>query len=103
MELNVVRVISHVVYWILWILTTLAIALTTCYLYWKTTRNKRLIDKIPGFKNWPIVGDIFHIEYDPAGEYKQGESGLHHHLLVELLLCQLYCLKCTLGEQYHLA
>ena len=31
-------------------------------------RNKLLIDKIPGYKDWPIVGDIFHLKRDPVGE-----------------------------------
>jgi len=36
--------------------------------YWKNTKNKRLIDRIPGFKDWPLVGDVLHRPRKPSGE-----------------------------------
>ena len=43
-------------------------ALVTWYIYWKTSRRKGLIDKIPGFMDYPFIGDVFHMSPDPCGE-----------------------------------
>ncbi|XP_067928905.1 cytochrome P450 4V2-like isoform X2 [Watersipora subatra] len=40
------------------------ITFTACYLLWKVTRNKRLIDQIPGYVDWPLIGDSLHLPPD---------------------------------------
>lgn len=31
-------------------------------------KSKRLIDKIPGYKDWPLIGDVLHFKRDPIGK-----------------------------------
>ncbi|XP_067946150.1 cytochrome P450 4V2-like [Watersipora subatra] len=58
--------VCSIVYWTFRGLASLIIILSAGYLYWKTTRNKQLIDQIPGFKDWPIVGDVLHTGSTPS-------------------------------------
>ena len=44
-------------------------ALIVCYISWKSTRTRRLSDKIPGFRSYPLVGDILSLDPDPCGEF----------------------------------
>lgn len=44
------------------------VGLVGCYVYWKSSRYRRLIDRIPGIKDYPFVGDLFYLEADPCGE-----------------------------------
>lgn len=45
----------------------LGVLLLWLYYALRMERGKLLIDMIPGYKDWPIVGDIFHLKRDPVG------------------------------------
>jgi len=45
-------------------LSTLLVAVSLVYFLWKRTKEWKLIQLIPGFKPWPLVGDI---KTDPVG------------------------------------
>lgn len=50
--------------------TVIAVAAVICvYLFYvlRVERGKLLIDCIPGYKDWPIIGDILHLKRDPTG------------------------------------
>ena len=58
--------------------------LVTWYICWKNSRRRRLIDKIPGITDYPIVGDFFTLTRDNCGrlckyfEYHTFYGGLLH-------------------------
>jgi len=70
---------------VIFIPSSVLVALIGWYVYWKNTRNKILIDKVPGFKDWPLVGDVLHLERDPTGEMIQSET-THGKVLSRLQL-----------------
>ena len=40
-----------------------------CLIYaFKLERRKVLTDLVPGYKDWPIFGDVLHMERDPIGK-----------------------------------
>ena len=45
------------------------VAALCVYLFYvlRVERGKLLIDRIPGYKDWPIIGDILHLKRDPTG------------------------------------
>ncbi|XP_067928899.1 cytochrome P450 4V2-like isoform X3 [Watersipora subatra] len=70
MRLDTMSVLPNIVTWIPWTLTAAITSLIACYLLWKTTRNKRLIDQIPGYVDWPLIGDILHFPPNLEGMRK---------------------------------
>ena len=46
------------------------ISITFLYLIYafKLERKKVLTDLVPGYKDWPIFGDVLHMERDPIGK-----------------------------------
>lgn len=34
----------------------------------KLEHKKVLLEPVPGFKDWPIVGDVLHMKRDPIGK-----------------------------------
>ena len=50
------------------LLVTVNAGLFSWFLSWKLSRRKRLIDAIPGVKDYPFFGDILHLESDPCGK-----------------------------------
>ncbi|XP_067928895.1 cytochrome P450 4V2-like isoform X4 [Watersipora subatra] len=70
MRLDTMSVLPNIVTWIPWTLTAAITSLIACYLLWKTTRNKRLIDQIPGYVDWPLLGDILQMPQEAEGFMK---------------------------------
>ena len=44
-------------------------ALIMCDISWKSTRTQRLLDKIPGFRSYLLLGDILSLKPDPCGKF----------------------------------
>ena len=46
------------------------ISITILYLIYafKLERKKVLTDLVPGYKDWPIFGDVLHMERNPIGK-----------------------------------
>ena len=80
------QLFSAALRWILWSSIILICTFIVWYTYWKTTRNKRLIDRIPGFKDWPLVGDVLHISFDPKGTHSKHDFSQIRFLLSDCIL-----------------
>lgn len=52
------------------VMISLAVIVVLRLVYvFKFERLKQMRDKIPGFVDWPVVGDALHMSRDPVGKY----------------------------------
>ncbi|XP_067928638.1 cytochrome P450 4V2-like [Watersipora subatra] len=78
----------------LWFFLDLAKVLAAFLCLWgfyllKLGRGKRLLDKIPGYKDWPIVGDVLHLKRDPVEFYDQVIELLTEARLRKITTCKI--------------
>ena len=46
----------------------LSAALLWLFYLFNLERTKQLLDKLPAYKGWPIIGDVLYFKRDPVGK-----------------------------------
>lgn len=62
----VIQIQYYLVAALLIVLCCLGIEVARLLIFHK--RFYELVNRVPGFKSWPIVGDILHLDTDPVGK-----------------------------------